>query len=79
MWQSVECPQLKNAKRLCIALLVACAACGYFHIHIGWPIAFVIMAFVAVMAIRAGLIQQQYNDKPWDHGGKECDFSEKGQ
>ena len=77
MWQSVECPQLKNVKRLCVALIIACIAGLYYHAYPSWLVVGIVAAILIVLAIRAACIQQMYNQEPWNHGGKKCDFSEK--
>lgn len=77
MWESVECQALKNVKRLCVALIVLCLSGLYFHIYPSWLVVGIVAAILIVLAIRAACIQYQYNHKPWEHGGKECDFSEK--
>jgi len=77
MWESVTCPQLKFVKGLCFVLAIACVAGLYFHVYPSWLVVGIMAAILTVLAVWACCIQHQYNCKPWDHGGKKCNFSEK--
>jgi hypothetical protein len=88
MWESVECPEVKRVRRVCFAILLCTLglivlSILYPSVHalINTPLAWIaeigVCLFAAVMALKARAVQKQYNDKPWEHGGHQIDFSEK--